>query len=194
MREKMRADVKHSKQSTFDNVSEPKSEPAKVITTESRKQIEIAEITASTREDGLAFRVSFRLLPSKTAFSRLTSDVYFDKHKLDSLRLRIIHGPLAADDLEFSFVIDMTGIAQGQHCLRVEMYELWSSKKKLTYASKEIPVEYVPVRREGRLIKVPIMKTIVGADFSIVSDSEKEIYLEIEENMKKETISKRDEW
>ena len=191
----MRADVKHSKQSTFDNISETKkSEPAKAITPELRKKIEITDITVSTREDEWVFKVSFRLLPSKTAFSRLTLDVYFDEHKLESLRLCIIQGPLAADDLEFSFVIDMTGIAQGQHCLRVEMYELWSSKEKLTCTSKEMTLEYAPVRREDRLVKVPIMKTAAGVDLPIVSDSEKEIYREIEENMKKETVSKRDEW
>jgi hypothetical protein len=195
LREKMRAEVKHSKQSTFDNISEPKkSEPAKAITPDLRKQIEITSITASTREDEWAFKVSFRLLPSKTAFSRLTSDVYFDEQKLESLRLRIIQGPLAADDLEFSFAIDMRGIVQGQHCLKVEMYELWDSNEKLTCTSKEIAVEYIPVRREDRLIKIPIMKTIAGADVSIVLDSEKEIYRKMEENMKKETVSKRDEW
>jgi hypothetical protein len=74
------------------------------------------------------------------------------------------------------------------------MYELWDSNEKLTCTSKEIAVEYIPVRREDRLIKIPIMKTIAGADVSIVLDSEKEIYRKMEENMKKETVSKRDEW
>jgi hypothetical protein len=50
------------------------------------------------------------------------------------------------------------------------------------------------LKREDRLIRVPIIKSVVGADLAIVSDSEKNICREIEENLKKEEISKRDEW
>jgi hypothetical protein len=74
------------------------------------------------------------------------------------------------------------------------MYELWSSGEKLTCASKEVTIEYFPLRREDRLIKIPTVKSVAGADLSVVSDSEKEIYREIEENMKREEASKRDEW
>jgi len=88
----------------------------------------------------------------------------------------------------------MTGIAEGQHSLRVEMYELGGSGEKLTCTSKEIIVNYVPVRREDRLVKIPIMKSIAGADLAVVSASEKGIYREIEETMKKELESDRDEW
>jgi hypothetical protein len=191
----MRADVKYSKQSTFGNIPEAKKcDSPTEVPVELRKHIQITNITTSTKEDKLVFKVGFKMLPSKTAFSRLTADVYFDEHKIDCLRFRIIQGPLATDYSEFSFVIDMTGIAKGQHCLRIELYELWSATEKLTCASKEITVQYVPVRREERLIKVPIMKTIAGADLVVVSDSEKNLHREIDENMKKETISKRDEW
>jgi len=50
------------------------------------------------------------------------------------------------------------------------------------------------VRREDRLFKIPIMKSIAGADLAVVSASEKGIYREIEETMKKELESDRDEW
>ena len=120
--------------------------------------------------------------------------MYFDEQKIDSLRLRILQGPLSTDDSEFSSVLDMTGIEQGQHILKVEMYELWSSEEKLTCTSKEATVEYVPLKREDRLVKVPIVKNVAGADLEIVSDSQKNIYREIEEEMKKESFSKRDHW
>ena len=88
----------------------------------------------------------------------------------------------------------MTGIEQGKHLLKVDMYELWSSGEKLTCASKEATIEYVPVKKEDRMIPVPIVKSVAGADLSIVLESEKTIYREIEAEMKKETISKRDKW
>jgi hypothetical protein len=74
------------------------------------------------------------------------------------------------------------------------MFELWSSGEKLACVSKEVAIEYVPAKREDRFIKVPIVKSVAGADLAVVSDSEKDIYREIEANMKKELASKRDEW
>jgi hypothetical protein len=85
----------------------------------------------------------------------------------------------------------MTGKAEGQHTARVDMYELWGSDEKLTCASKEVAFEYVPVRKEGRLVKVPVVKSVAGADLTIVSDSEKNIYREMEETMKKEVAAER---
>ena len=110
--------------------------------------------------------------------------MYFDGEKIDSLRLRILQGPLASDVSEFSSVLDMTGIGQGQHTFRVDMYELWGSDEKLTSTSKEVTFEYVPVKREDRRLKVPIVKSVAGADLAIVSESENNIYREIEENFK----------
>jgi hypothetical protein len=159
-----------------------------------KKQIEITEISTNTREDELVLKIGFKLLPSRTAFSKLTLDLYFDQRKIDSLSLRVLQGPLATDASEFSSVLDMTGIGKGQHILRVEMYELWDSGEKLTFASKEVTVEYVPLRREDRLIKVPTVKSVAGADLAIVSDTQKDIYREIEEDMKRESESKRDNW
>ncbi len=195
LREKMRSDIKRSKQTTLGNSPEiHNAGPPKADAPEQKKQIEITEISTSTREDELALKVGFRLLPSRTAFSRVTSDLYFDEQKIDSLRLRILQGPLAADDSEFTSVLDMTGINQGQHKLRVEMYELWASSEKLTCTSREVTIEYVPLKREDRLINVPIVKSVAGADLTIVSDAERNIYREIEEEMKKGSVSKRDYW
>jgi hypothetical protein len=195
IREKMRADVKHSKQATLGTLPEThRAKSAKAAVPEQKKQIEITEINNTNREDELVLKIGFRLLPSRTAFSRVTADLYFDGQKIDSLRLRVLQGPLATDASEFSSVLDMTGIAQGQHILRVEVYELWSSGERLTNASKEVTIDYIPVRREDRLISIPIIKSVAGADLAIVTDSEKNIYREIEKDMKEESESRRDHW
>jgi hypothetical protein len=44
--------------------------------------------------------------------------------------------------------MDMTGIGKGQHFLRVEIYELCTSGEKLTSASKEATIKYVPLKKE----------------------------------------------
>jgi hypothetical protein len=55
-------------------------------------------------------------------------------------------------------------------------------------------VDYVPVRREDRLVGVPFVKSVAGADLVVVSDSEKSLLREMEEEMKKEDLSRRDGW
>ena len=41
---------------------------------------------------------------------------------------------------------------------------------------------------------MPIVKSFGGIDLAVVYDSDKNIYREIEETMKKESVSKRDEY
>jgi hypothetical protein len=55
-----------------------------------------------------------------------------------------------------------------------------------------VAVNYVPLKREDRLIRVPIIKRTAGTRLEIISDAEKNIYREIEEEMKKDSLSKRD--
>ncbi len=88
----------------------------------------------------------------------------------------------------------MKGIGEGKYLLRVEMYEPWSSNEKLNFTAKEIIVQYVPQTRESRLVKVPTVKSVAGSDLTVVLSSAKEIYREIGQDLKKETISKRDQW
>jgi hypothetical protein len=124
----------------------------------------------------------------------VTADLYFDEEKSESLCLRILQGPLAADDSEFSSVMDMTRISEGQHTIRVDMHRLWSSGERLTSASKEAAIEYTPVKREDRLIRVPTIKSAAGAGLEILSDTENSIYEEIESEMRRESDSRRDYW
>jgi hypothetical protein len=195
LREKMRADVKHSNQTTLDTLPErSKDKLDKPSMPEQKKAIKITEIRAIIREAELILKVGFRLLPSRTYFSTVTSDLYFDEQKIASLRLRLLQGPLATEAAEFSSFLDVTGISEGQHVFRVEMYELWSSEEKLTSTSEEATIEYIPLRREDRLVRIPTVKRTTGANLAIISDTEKNIYREIEKEMKKESASKRDNW
>jgi hypothetical protein len=195
LREEMLTAIEQSKQTTLGSFPDmPQKESARADESEQKKQIIITEIGTVTKEDELALEVRFRLLPSKTAFSKITSDLYFDEQKLNSACISIPQSPLATNDFELNPVLDMKGIAAGPHIIRVEMCELWSSGEKLTHASKEVAVNYVPINREDRLIKIPIVKSIAGTDLTVVLNSDKNIYREIEEIMKKESISKRDEW
>lgn len=196
LREKMRTAIKQSKQTTLDNLPEaPEKQRAKVVVPGQKKQIMIGEIGTVTKEDELELKVGFRLFPSRNSFSKIAVELYFDEQKIHTKSISIPMSPLARDELELPpFVLDMKGIAAGSHMIKVEMYELWSSGEKLNCTSKEATIDYVPVRIEDRLIKVPIVKSVAGTDLAVVSDSEKEIYREIEEESKREEISKRDEW
>jgi len=190
LREKMRAAVKQSKQATLDNLPETPKKAAKAAVPEQKKQIEITEIGSVTKEDELALKIGFKLSPSKLSFSKVNADLFFDGRVLSAVRISVPQSPLARDDFEFSSVLDMRGIAAGAHVIKIEMYELWNSGQKLNCATKEVAVDYVPVSREDKLIEIPIVKSVVGANLEVVSDSEKDVYREIEESMKKESASK----
>jgi len=158
------------------------------------KQIIITEICAITKEDELALKVGFKLIPSKTAFSKVKSDLWFDNQQISSALVRIPQGSLAGDDFELTPVLDMKGIAPGSHIIRVEMYEQWSDGQKLSFTQKEVNVKYVPKTRVSRLIKIPTVKSFEGVDLALLSESDKNIYREIEETTKKESATKQDNW
>jgi hypothetical protein len=192
---KMPKNLKASKQLTLDRLpSAPKKEPSKTTVQVQEKRIIITEIGTLTKEDELALKVGFKLVPSKTAFSRVKSDLWFDNQQISSVSIRIPQGPLAADDFELTPVLDMKGLPAGSHTIKVEMYELWSSGEKLSQATKEMTVDYVPQTRESRLVKVPILKSVAGTDLVVVSELEKDIYRGIEKNNEEEQLSKRDSW
>jgi hypothetical protein len=195
LRDKTEISVKQSKQTTFDVFPEScRNESPSALGSKIVKQIIITEIEIVTKEDELELKVGFRLFPSKFSFSKVFANLYFDGQKLNSLLIRILQGPLSTEESEFTFVFDMTGICAGLHVVKVEMCELWSDGEKLSMASKEMDFEYLPVKREDRLIEIPTVKSFAGVDLEVASDGEKNIYREIEENAQKELISKQDRW
>jgi hypothetical protein len=193
LREKIRSDIKYSKQTTLENIAEtPK--PATPAISEQKKQIEILDVGTHFQEDVLVLKIAFKLLPSRTAFSHVTSDLYFDEQKIESLIFSILQGALATDELEYSSTVYLAGISEGQHAIRLEMYELWSTGEKLNKASKETIIQYVPVKREDRFIRIPIVKSVPGAGLAVESSSEKELHEQIEGELRRDSFELRDHW
>ncbi len=193
-REIISVNVKQKKQSTLEDLSfqfniNRNKEPIK-----STKEIVINSVSETTKEDELAFKVDFSLLPSKASFSKVNLDLYFQEHLLNSTTISIPQSTLLNDTFEFLLIVDMKGIGAEEYLFRVEMYEMWSSGEKLNFTSKEMAVQYVQKTREERLVKIPTVKSVAGTDLTVVTSSAKNIYREIEQDQKQEEISKRDDW
>ena len=77
--------------------------------------------------------------------------------------------------------------------LKIEIYEIWSTGEKLCQTTREITVKYVPQTRQSRLIKIPFVKSVTGTDLAVISNQDKQIYLDIEKAAKKEQLSRRNE-
>ena len=184
---------KSAKQLTLDNLPVAAKASINAIA-KSEKQIIITEIATSTKEAELALKVAFKLVPSKTVFSKVQFDLFFNNKQISSKSIRILQGPLANNDFELTPTLDMTGIPSGTYTLKVEMYELWSTGERFSEAKKELAVDYVPQTRESKFIRVPIVKSVAGTDLLVISESEKNLYNEIEKTIKKEYDSNRDDW
>jgi hypothetical protein len=204
-REKMRASYETGKQLTLDNLpAEPQKKPPEkeeLLPSSSaespdkqNKQIIITKIGSVIEENELTLDVEFKLAPDKNAFSKIKSDLWFDEKRTKSVLFDILHSFGTTDEFTLKAVVDLNGMEPGPHAVKVEMYELSSSGQMCAYTLKEATIEYLPQKRESRLKKVPIVKRIEGEGIAVVSDSEKDIYREIEDTMKKDVISKRDEW
>jgi hypothetical protein len=154
----------------------------------------VSNISDAINENELAINVEFTLFPSKLAFSKINLDIFFENQLLKSIILGIPQSSLLNNNFDFPIVLDMRGISAAKYLIRVEMFELWSSGEKLCFTSKEIIVEYVPKTIESRLVKIPFVKSVAGSNLAVVSSSEKSVYLDLEQDLKKESQSKRDQW
>ena len=74
------------------------------------------------------------------------------------------------------------------------MYEPWNSNEKLNPAIREIKIQYFPSKREDRLIKIPIIKHVTGADLQVISKYERNIYQQLNQSVKQDQISKSDDY
>ena len=190
----MKANVELAKQSTLDDLSFQFNVARGKDAVKSSKAIIINHIRDTTKEDELELKVEFSLLPSKASFSKINLDLYFQENLLKSTPLHITPSVLLGDSLEYPLPLDMRGIVEDNYLIRVEMYEPWSSGEKLNFTSKEITVQYVPKTRAERLVKIPTVKSVAGEGLTVVSSIAKNIYRDMEEDLKKESVSKRDEW
>jgi hypothetical protein len=193
-REIMKADVKQAKQSTIEDLTFQFNIKRSKEATAPTKAIVINRIFDETKEDELELKVEFTLLPSKASFSKINLDLYFHEQLLNSTPIYIPQSSLLNDSFEYSLILDMKGIAAGSYLFKVEMYEPWSSCEKLNFTAKEVVVQYMPQTRESRLVKIPTLRTDAGAGLTVVSSAAQTIYREIEEDLKKESTSKKDEW
>jgi hypothetical protein len=193
LREKTLAEIKRSKQTTFDSLPAAQERSAQKTELLRNKHIVISGICCETKENDLDIKVGFRLFPSRISFSKISAEIYFDGQRLHRYAIRVPQGPLSADEFEFPVSLDMKGIRAGQYVIRVEMFELWDSVEKLTSTSNEVTIDYVPVRRQDRFIKIPIVKNSKG-EIDVVLEAGKDVYREVEDDHKKEVVGKRDVW
>ncbi len=193
-REIMKLAIKQAKQSTLDDLSFQFNINRTKEANTPIKEIVINRISKTTKEDELALKIEFSLMPSNASFSKIALDLYFEEHLLKSTSLNIPQSLLLGESLEVPQFLDMKGIGAGKYLIRVEMYEPWYSGEKLNFSSKEITVEYIPQTRAERLVKIPTVKSVAGDGLTVVSSTAKNIYQDIEEDLKKQAVSKRDEW
>ncbi len=179
--------INTSKQITLDKLSEAaRKEPAK-----SSKQIVITQIAATIGENELGLKIAFKLHPSKASFSKVHSDLSFNSHPVNSVVIRIPQGPLATDECEYGCVLDMNGIAAGAYAVKVELFEQWESGEKLCETTKELTVDYVPKTRQARLVKIPTVKTVAGADLAVASRYRKNYFRRNRKNTKERTVKQK---
>jgi hypothetical protein len=194
IRDKVKAEVKGKKQPKIDDIIYQFDVQKSKSELKTPKTIVINNIASVTLEDELALKIGFSLLPSISYFSKIKLDLFFQEELLNSVMLGIPQSSLLKGSLEFPQILDMKGIAAGDYLVRVEMYEPWSSGEKLNFTFKEISVHYTPQTREDRLVKIPTVKSVAGSDLLVISSTAKDIYSEIDESQRKESINKRDQW
>lgn len=154
------------------------------------KQIIISSLDSVTKCDEMVLTVEFKLIPSKTVFSKVRSTLWFDDQeiKFDLIKIPQVFGD--SDEFKLKSHLDMTGISAGTHTIKVELHDLFSPCS----AIKEETIDYAPLDRKAAYKKIPTTKKIAGEDFTIVSRSGKEIYMDMEKARKSELDSKRDKW
>jgi hypothetical protein len=184
--------TKYRKQLTFDNLPPTTTKQNPKTEIENQKQICITQMETITRIDELILKVSFKLEPSWRAFSKIKANLFFENTQISSIFIKILQGPLATNELEYHWVIDTKGIAEGTYRLKMEMYEEWSSGERLYQTSHETIVKYVSQTRQSRLIKIPFVKKITRADVVVISDQEKQLYSDIEKAVKAKQKNQRD--
>jgi hypothetical protein len=185
---------KQFKQPTIDSLAYQFDIQKSINKEKPKKTIVITGIAHIPKEDELGIKIWFDLLPSKASFSKIILDVYFQDHLLNSATLGIPQSLLLNDSFEHSLVLDMKGIREGDYIIRVEIYELWYANEKLNFTSEERIIHYVPISREERLVKIPTVKSVADFDLAVVSSAAKGIFGELNDDLRRETESKRDQW
>ena len=154
------------------------------------KQIIVNKIITLTKYDEMALTVEFKLFPLKNDFSTLRAILWFDEQEVKSALVPIPKEFGDSNEFILKSELDMRGISAGCHTIKVEFHDLFST----CFGIKEETIEYVPQDRKAAYRKVPITKKAAGDDFTIISQSDREIYRDIDKIRKNELDSKRDKW
>jgi hypothetical protein len=133
------------------------------------KQIIISSLDSIPKYDEMALTVAFKLVPSKTVFSKVRSTLWFDGEEVKSDLIGIPQGFGSSDEFQLNYDLDMRGIATGAHTTKAELHDLFSPCS----AVKEETIDYVPLDKKAAYRKIPMVKKIAGEDFTIVSRSAK---------------------
>lgn len=189
LREKTLVDIKKSKQATFNELPHWEAEASN---SQTKKAISIAQLSHVLRDNELELSIDFSLLPSKSWFSNIALELYFDNNKMENYLISVPSSKLLGTELKFPITLDMTSIRPGEHTIKVEMYEP-KEGEKLCASSKYIIVQYSPVRKEDRYIKIPIVRKIAGS-FRIILPEEQDMLRDLERSKHEEMKSKRDQW
>ncbi len=178
------------KQTTFDGFPKAQEQQPPV----KPKQISITYFAAETGIDELTLKVAFKLSPSRVVFSKVKADLAFNNELVHSVLLRVPQGALATDEYEYSSVLDMKGIQAGTYLLQTTLYEEDQNGKKRCAAIKQIAIDYVPQTRQSRLVKIPSVKSVAGADIAVATQTQATILTEREDTLRKEQMSRRDRY
>jgi diaminopimelate epimerase len=143
--------------------------------------------------DELTLKTNFKLEPSYKTFSKIKAELFFEDTSINTVFIQVLQGALGTNELEYSWIMDTKGIVAGSYHLKVEMYEVGSSEEKACQTSCKITINYVPQTRHSRLIKIPLVKSVTRTDLTIISNQEKQIYLNIEKAAKREQISRQND-
>ena len=154
------------------------------------KRIIITSLNSTTKYDEMVVAVDFKLVPSKTYFSKVRSTLWFDEKEVKSDLIGIPQVFGDSDEFQLRSNFDMKGIGAGAHIIRVELHDLFSPCS----AIKEETIDYVPLDGKASHRTIPITKKIAGEDFTIVSRSDKKIYTDMNKARRSELDSKRDKW
>jgi len=118
-----------------------------------QKKIVITKVYLETKNEEPTLKVEFKLLPNKTFFSKIKSDLWFDKKQVKIFLFDILHSFGSTDEFYLKVTIDPNGISPDLHLVKVEMNDLWSFKKEQVYAIQEITVEYQQENRKKKIKK-----------------------------------------
>ena len=162
--------------------------------TSHKRQIILTKIYLENHVNESTLKVDFKLLSNKSFFSKIKSDLWFDKKRVQSVLFDIMHSFGSTDEFSLKVTLDPNGIIPGLHLVKVEMKEVSSLNTKQIDVVKETMVDFEKQIKKLRLRKIQLVKKVEGQGIVIISNKDKDIIGIIKANKKNDLLSKRDTW